>query len=65
MKVTVDRFEGLYAVVETENGQMINMPRDLTPDSVQEGDVISIVVDKEETERKRIEIQRLKDRLTK
>ena len=65
MKVTVDRFEGLYAIVETEDGQMIDMPRVLTPDGIQEGDVISIIVDKEETERKRIEIQQLKDRLTK
>lgn len=36
----VDRFEGIYAVCEDESGKMIDIPIDLLPNSVAEGDCI-------------------------
>ena len=53
MKVIIDRFEGDYAVVELEEGVFINMPKSLLPNLVEEGDVITIEVDEEETDRRR------------
>lgn len=63
MKVTIDRFEGEYAVVEAENKQMINMPKGLIPSGAQEGDVISIEIDEEETAARRERIGMLMDEL--
>ena len=31
MRVIIDRFEGDYAVVELEDGSMVNMPKSLVP----------------------------------
>lgn len=50
MRISVDRFEGDFAVVETETGETVNMPRCLIPDAA-EGDVISVTVDRDETEK--------------
>jgi hypothetical protein len=53
MKVTIDRFEGDFAVVELPDQTMINVPKCLFPSAV-ESDVIDINVDKSETiERKK------------
>ena len=40
----IDRFEGDWAIIETENRHMFNLPRILLPSGVKEGDVISIQV---------------------
>jgi hypothetical protein len=40
MKLIIDRFEGNYAVCETENMKMINVLKDLIPPSSKEGDVL-------------------------
>jgi len=40
----IDRFEGDWAIIETENHRMFNLPRILLPSGVKEGDVISIQV---------------------
>lgn len=58
MKVIIDRFEGDYAVVEIEIGQFVNIPKILLPEA-KEGDVISIEVDKNETELRRKKIEEL------
>ncbi len=56
MKWTIDRFEGDFAVVETENRQMADIPRAALPPDVKEGDVVVLQIGREETERKKSEI---------
>jgi hypothetical protein len=60
MKVIIDRFEGSFAVVEMENKVFVNMPKSLVPASAKEGDVISIELDSNETEKRREKIEQLK-----
>ena len=62
MKVILDRFEGNYGIVEMEDKTFVEIPRVLL-DNVKEGDVISISVDIEETERQKKEIESLMDDL--
>lgn len=50
MKVIIDRFEGEYAVVELEDGSMVNMFKTLIPDNTKEGSIITILCDESETE---------------
>lgn len=64
MKLTIDRFEGEYAVCEKENRAMINILRINLPAETKEGDVIikagdSYVLDKEETQKKKAELKTL------
>lgn len=40
----IDRFEGDWAIIETENRHMFNLPRILLPHGIKEGDVINIQV---------------------
>ena len=42
MKVTIDRFEGNYAVVELENKTVFNMPIELLPKGAKEGSVLKL-----------------------
>ena len=42
MTITIDRFEGDYAVVETLDRMMYNIPKELLPDA-KEGDMFDIV----------------------
>ena len=43
IEVTIDRFEGTKAVLlYGEDGMCINWPRELLPEGLQEGDVLSI-----------------------
>ena len=37
----IDRFEGEYAVLETESG-MKNVPREMLPEGAREGDVLEV-----------------------
>ena len=54
MDVIVDRIEGDYAVVEIDKGKMCNLPIELVPD-VKEGDVVTIIINKDKTkDRKKI-----------
>lgn len=53
----IDRFEGDFAVVETDNG-MTDISRELLPENAKEGDVIGITdgvyyIDDEETQSRR------------
>ena len=63
MKVTVDRFEEEYAVMELEEGVFINMPKALLPNLVEEGDVIIIEIDEEATDRRRNRIEEMMNNL--
>jgi len=45
----IDRFEGDFAVVETDNG-MVNIPRSDVPTSAKEGDVLRFIIAEDETE---------------
>jgi len=60
MKVTIDRFEGEYAVVELPDRTIVNMPKVLVP-GAREGDIISITVDAGETSKRRENIRKLMD----
>jgi len=64
MKVTIDRFEGNYAVCETEDGKMINIEKIQIPLKANEGDVLIvessyIEIDYTETEKRKKEIENL------
>ena len=48
----IDRFEGDFAVVETEEG-FINIPRKDIPSNANEGDVLKLSLDNNETEKRK------------
>ena len=51
MRVILDRYEGDYAVVELESGELVNMPRMLAMNA-EEGDIIELrILEKETDER--------------
>ncbi len=61
----IDRFEGEYAVCETEQGTFADISVLALPEEADEGDVIYISVDKSQSEKRRQHINRLADRLFK
>lgn len=63
MKLIIDRFEGDYAIVELENKKMISVPKEVLPDGANEGSVISVVIDEDETNRRKNNIKKLMDDL--
>lgn len=67
MRVVIDRFEGEYAVCETENKTYINIEIEGLPAGSKEGDVLligeNIVLDRSETEKRKVKIESLKDEL--
>ncbi len=58
MDVIVDRIEGDYAVVEIDKGNMVNLPIELVP-NVKEGDVVTITINKDKTEKRKKTIEEL------
>lgn len=50
MKIIIDRFEGNFAVVELENKDTVNVPKQILPDDAKEGTVVVIEIDHRETE---------------
>ena len=62
MKVIIDRFEGEYAVVEILEGNFALLPKVLIP-AAQEGDIISIQIEKNEAQERQERIQKLMDDL--
>lgn len=46
MKAIIDRFEGVYAVCETEDKKYINIPKSELPQGIKEGDVLNCINDK-------------------
>lgn len=65
MKVIIDRFEGDFAVIETEEKKLVNMPKRLLPKDAVEGSVISIEIDKTETDKRRERVSELMDQVWK
>ncbi|MEG0772575.1 DUF3006 domain-containing protein [Clostridium sp.] len=64
MKVVIDRFEGDYAVCEKEDREMIDIKRHSLPKEAKEGDVLDIegdkiIIDINETEKRKKEIEEL------
>ena len=62
--LTIDRFEGDFAVVETTNG-FINIPRSDVPANANEGDVLVLSLDTNETEARKKRIEGMMDNLFK
>lgn len=58
MKLIIDRFEGENIILELEIGKFVNIPKILLPDA-KEGDVVDIEIDKNETNKRKQEIQNL------
>jgi hypothetical protein len=70
MKVTIDRFEGDYAVCEKPDRSMINILKTNLPKNAKEGDILEIEgkairIDSSETAKRKTEIQNLADELWK
>ncbi|MDD4189182.1 MAG: DUF3006 domain-containing protein [Eubacteriales bacterium] len=61
MRVIIDRFEGEHAVVEICCGGTADMPRVILPEDAKEGDVLEINILREESDKRREEIERLMD----
>jgi hypothetical protein len=69
LSLSVDRFEGKgqsIAVLLTDDGEAINMPRSLLPRGVKAGDVlaVSLEVDAEATRKLAEETRRVQDKLS-
>ena len=62
MRVIVDRFEGNIAVVELEDGSVIDCPKAILPPNAKEGSIINITVDENATNEK---LQRVTERMNK
>lgn len=60
MEVIVNRIEGNYLVLELEDGNVIDVTKELIPEA-KEGDVIIITIDKEKTKNRKNELQELVD----
>lgn len=59
MRVIIDRFEEDKAIVELENGEMQHLSVKLLPAMAAEGDVLTIEIDEEETERRKNRLNEL------
>jgi len=65
MKIIIDRFEEEFAVVELENKIMLNIPKKIIPSNSKEGDVISIEIDVDESNKRKKSIHKLMTELWK
>lgn len=65
MKFIIDRFEGSFALCETEEGKTVDVPKVVLPPRAKEGDVISVTIDKEETQKRKDKIEGLMNSLFK
>ena len=67
MKGIVDRFEGKYAVVELQDGKMVNIDKVRLPIGIEEGMVIciseNITIDIDETKKRKEEMEKLTENL--
>ncbi len=61
MQVVIDRIEEDMAVVETDDGSLYDIPKNLIPSDAKEGDVLLIEVDKDSTIDREQEIVDLMD----
>lgn len=58
MKVILDRFEGDFAILELDVGEVVSVPKVLVGNA-SEGDVIKISIEKEETRKRKKKIEEL------
>lgn len=58
MKVIIDRLEEDYAIVELEEGKMLEIPKELFPEA-KEGDIVNIEISKEETNKRKEQIKKM------
>ncbi|WP_129600696.1 DUF3006 domain-containing protein [Anaerophilus nitritogenes] len=68
MYLIIDRFEGNYAICEDEQKNMISIGKENIPKEAKEGDVLfvydeKIIIDKEETKKRKEEIEKIADDL--
>ncbi|HOQ75982.1 MAG TPA: DUF3006 domain-containing protein [Thermoclostridium sp.] len=68
MKITIDRFEGSYAVCEADGNKMISIERSLLPEEAREGDVLTLIdgkyiIDTAETAKRKAYIKSLMDEI--
>ena len=59
----IDRFEGPIAVVETDVGETVNVPRAALPEGIKEGAVLRIEIDPDEAAKRKKKTRSLFDRL--
>lgn len=64
MKVTIDRFEGNYAVCEKADRTVINIPKNKIPPDAKEGDILildgdSLKIDNTDTARRKQSIDQI------
>ena len=45
----IDRFEGAFEIVELDKREFIKLPKKILPPSAEEGSVLKIIVDQEQT----------------
>lgn len=62
MQITIDRFEGDFAIIELPDKSFLNIPRKLFDGAV-EGDVVDITINAAETELRRKNVKKLMDEL--
>ncbi len=65
MKWIIDRIENNIAVCELENGEMLDVKISALPKGIKEGDVITLSVDKTETNERKERIDKLMNSLFK
>lgn len=63
MKVTIDRFEGDFAVVELESRDTVDLSINLVPEGAKEGDILEIRVYHDETAERKKRIEKLTEGL--
>lgn len=61
MKVTIDRLEGNFAVLELANRDTETIPAALLPEGAQEGDVLEIRILSDERKDREARIEKLMD----
>lgn len=62
-KLIIDRFEGDFAVCETESLEFVNIPKKALPENAVEGDVITVKIDGDETRERKKRIDGLMNSL--
>lgn len=63
MRFIIDRFEGDFAIIQSVEGEVIEIPRKIVPQEGKEGDVLVISIDKDETEERELRIKEKFNRL--
>lgn len=58
MKAILDRFEGEFAILELDVGEVVSVPK-IIVGNAKEGDIIKISIDKDETSKRKKKIEKL------